>query len=195
MSKPCQGTALKPMTGAELAKQQPTESASRYMAPWMRKSVPKEEKKSLTAEEIASTDMFPTLKPMSSATSNGATWSQISTRLAQPISMKAAVEEAMERERLAIEEGIRQEQETDPSKMTEAQLDANGWVRLTIPKTRQQWLARMAAKEAPRQEPELSEWGPSPFTEEAMKNPDLYVERFRAMCSDGKPTRVKSYFS
>ena len=185
------------MTGAELAKQQPAESASRYVAPWMRKSVPKEEKKSLTAEEIASTDMFPTLKPMSPGTSTGATWSQISTRLAQPINMKAVVEEAIERERLAIEEGIRQEQETDPSKMSEAQLDANGWVRLTIPKTREQWLARMAAatREAPRQEPELSEWGPSPFTEEAMKNPDLYTERFRAMCSDGKPTRTKSYFS
>jgi hypothetical protein len=187
------------MTGAELSKQQPVVAtpASRYVAPWMRKSAPKEEKKGLTAEEMASTEMFPTLKPMNPGTSTGATWSQISTRLAQPLSMKAAVEEAIERERLALEEGIRQEQETDPSKMTPAQLEANGWVRLTIPKTREEWLARMekAAKDAPRQEPEPSEWGLSPFTEEAMNNPDLYTERFRAMCSDGKPTRTKSYFS
>jgi len=188
------------MTGAELSKQQPVTAAapaSRYVAPWLRKSAPKEEKKGLTLEEMASTEMFPSLKPMSPGASTGATWSQITTRLAQPLSMKAAVEEAIERERLAIEEGIRQEQETDPSKMTEAQLEANGWVRLTIPRTREEWRARMekAAALAPRQEPEPSEWGPSPFTEEAMNNPDLYTERFRAMCSDGKPVRTKSYFS
>ena len=187
------------MTGAELSKQQPpvTAPASRYVAPWMRKSAPKEEKNSLTADELASTEMFPSLKPMSPGTSTGATWSQISTRLAQPISMKAAVEEAMERERLAVEEGIRQEQETDPSKMTDAQLEANGWVRLTIPKTREEWKARMekAAALAPPPEEPSSEWGPSPFTEEAMNNPDLYTQRFRAMCSDGKPSRTKSYFS
>ena len=108
-------------------------------------------------EEIASTEMFPTLKPMSPGTSTGATWSQISTRLAQPVSMKAAVEEAMERERLALEEGIRQEQETDPFKMTDAQLDANGWVRLMIPKTREEWKDRMAA--IPSSEEYSSEWG------------------------------------
>ena len=157
MSKPCQGIALKRMTGAELAKLAPTVPASRYVAPWMRKSAPKEEKKTLTVEEIASTEMFPTLKPMSPGTSTGATWSQISTRLAQPVSMKAAVEEAMERERLALEEGIRQEQETDPFKMTDAQLDANGWVRLMIPKTREEWKDRMAA--IPSSEEYSSEWG------------------------------------
>ena len=186
------------MTGAELSKQQPAVAvpASRYVAPWMRKSAPKEEKKSLTAEEMASTEMFPTLKPMGLGTSTGASWSQISSRLAQPISMKAAVEEAIERERLAVEEGIRREQETDPSKMTNAQLEANGWVRLTVPKTREEWRARMerAAALAPPEEPS-SEWGPSPFTEEAMNNPDLFTSRFHAMCSDEKPSRTKSYFS
>jgi hypothetical protein len=178
---------LKPMTGAELAKQQPSQ-ASRYVAPWMRKSAPKEEKKGLTAEEMASTEMFPTLKPMSPGTSTGATWSQISTRLAQPISMKAAVEEAMERERLALEEGIRQEQETNPSKMTEAQLEANGWERLMIPKTPEEWKARITATVAPPEE-SSSEWGPSPFTKEAMNNPDLFMQRFY---SRGIP--VERYF-
>ena len=131
MSKPCQGIALKPLTGAELAKLQPAAPvpASRYVTPWMRKS--KDENKKLTTEELASTDMFPTLKPMEAGSVKGASWSQISTRLAQPISMKAVVEEAMERERLATEQNL-QANEKDRWNMTDAELEAAGWTRITV---------------------------------------------------------------
>ena len=131
MSKPCQGIAVKPITGAELAKLQPAVPASRYLAPWMRKSAPKEETTKITTEDLASTDMFPVLKPMEAGSVKGASWSQISTRLAQPITMKAVVEEAMERERLATEQNL-QANEKDRWNMTDAELEAAGWTRISV---------------------------------------------------------------
>jgi superfamily I DNA/RNA helicase len=141
MSKICEGTILTPMKGADLIKQQTTEAAktdSRYLPPWMRKAVLDEKKKNgLTAEEVASTELFPTLKPMQPCTNTNATWSQIGSRLAQPISLKKVVEDSIEREQKLIEEGIRQQQETDPFKMTEQQLEERGWKRIRALKNRE----------------------------------------------------------
>jgi hypothetical protein len=141
MSKACEGNILTPIKGAELMKLQVTETQtteSRYLPPWMRKAALEEKKKNgLTAEEVASTDMFPTLKPMQPCTNTNASWSQIGSRLAQPISLKKVVEDSIERERKLIEEGIRQEQETDPFKMTEEQLENRGWTRIKMLKNRE----------------------------------------------------------
>lgn len=141
MSKLCEGTILTPMKGADLIKQQNTETVktdSRYLPPWMRKAASDEKKKNgLTAEEIASNELFPTLKPMQPCTNTNATWSQIGSRLAQPISLKKVVEDSIERERKLIEEGIRREQETDPFKMTEQQLENRGWKRIQALKNRE----------------------------------------------------------
>ena len=141
MSKLCEGTILTPMKGADLIKQQNTETIktdSRYLPPWMRKAASDEKKKNgLTAEEIASNELFPTLKPMQPCTNTNATWSQIGSRLAQPISLKKVVEDSIERERKQIEEGIRREQETDPFKMTEQQLENRGWKRIQALKNRE----------------------------------------------------------
>jgi len=204
MSKPCQGIVLKSMTGAEIAKQQPAVTAvprSRYLPPIQRKL----EVKTLSKEDLDSTDMFPAMQEIQPSTANGASWSQIRMRLAQPINMKLVVEEAIERERKASEEGIRQEQETDPLKMTKNQRETNGWATLAMPKTNEE-VRDIVERIRPQtvKEDELyldnSEWGLSPFAEDAMNDANLFMKRFKCVNADGTPIirekkRVVRYFS
>ena len=89
----------------------------------------KVEKEGLTQEDLTSA-LFPTLQVMGPTTS-GATWKDIRKRLAKPL--LEVVENSMEREKKEIEDGIRQEKETDPRKMTEAQISANGWNFVHVP--------------------------------------------------------------
>jgi len=188
MSKPCEGITLKPVTGAQLVQSAaPQEPASKYVAPWMRKAEPKEEKKGLSAQDLASAEMFPALKPMQAGAGKGASWAEIGKRLAQPANLKGVVEDAIERRRLEEEEGVRQEQETDPFKMTKAQLEKQGWASIKIPKGRGGYFSSYMI-DSPAQDEEMypiHEWGPSPFADEAMKNPDLFMERFQCLNPDG----------
>ena len=188
MSKPCEGITLKPLTGAELVQSAaPKEPTSKYVAPWMRKAEPNEEKKVLSAQDLASAEMFPALKPMQVGAGKGASWAEISKRLAQPANLKGVVENAIERRRLEEEEGVRQEQETDPFKMTKAQLEKQGWASIKIPKGRGGYFSSYMTDSPPGDEEiyPVHEWGPSPFTEEGMKNPDLFMERFQCLNPDG----------
>jgi hypothetical protein len=153
----------------------------------MRKAEPKEEKNGLTADDLASAEMFPSLKPMQAGVGKGASWAEIGKRLTQPVSLKGVVEDAIERRRLEEEEGIRQEQETDPFKMSKTQLESQGWVCLNIAKGRGGYLSTYMV-DTPAQDEEVypaHEWGPSPFTEEGMKNADLFMERFQCLNPDG----------
>jgi hypothetical protein len=89
----------------------------------------KVEKEGPTQEDLTSA-LFPTLQAMSPTTS-GATWKAIQKRMAKPL--LEVVEKGIEREKKEIEDGIRQEKETDPRKMTDAQIAANGWNFVHVP--------------------------------------------------------------
>jgi hypothetical protein len=119
MSKPCNGITIVPTKGVELVKPAPM-PIGRYVPPSAR--VKKEP--TLTAEQIASDKLFPTL--------GGATWPQIRERMAQPLNMldrvKTSIEEA--------ERNAEKEPETDTSKMTDEELEAAGWWRRRWPMRR-----------------------------------------------------------
>ena len=127
MSKPCEGIRLAPMKGIQLVKAQPpVDKKGRYVPPSARKDLPPEAK-TLTAEELGSAELFPTLK-------TGASWSQIRTRLALPVQdFKGTLQQRLEREKRELEQGIQEELETDPRQMTEAKLAKDGWVTRKLP--------------------------------------------------------------
>lgn len=133
MLKPCEGIQLQPIkftpTTSKDGVGPPLLKRSIYIPPSKRAEM-KPEDIVLTAEDMDSATLFPTLGPMPPAT-NGASWNQIRTRLTKPL--VNVVEEAIERERKEAEEGMRREMETDPTKMTEQQRKANGWDSITIP--------------------------------------------------------------
>jgi hypothetical protein len=133
MSKPCQGIALTPVKGSSLLSTTPAAAVpvGRYLPPSAR---PKKgiEPATLTADEINSDKLFPTL---GNSISRGASWPQIRERLAQPAqTLSEKVKEGIERAEKEAEEGYRREQETNPWKMDEDQLERNGWVKLKLGK-------------------------------------------------------------
>jgi hypothetical protein len=117
MSAPCQGIALKPVRLADIAAaavaQAPT--ANKYVRPSDRaKTGPTP----LTADELSSKTMFPTLG--------------LTTKVASQMSYKKNVEDGIKKAQKDLEEGLRREQITDPSQMTAEELQKNGWANLSL---------------------------------------------------------------
>jgi hypothetical protein len=122
-----------------------------YVPPGRKKAAPPP---TLTAAEISSEQLFPTLGAMQTGAA-GASWSQIRNRLnrtAVSTNPFAVLEEAetaspspptalsfterikiqLEREKKQRDDGIRQDQVTDPKLMTNTQLVENGWAVLSL---------------------------------------------------------------
>jgi hypothetical protein len=116
MSAPCQGIALKPVRLADIAAAAAKAPiASKYLRPSDRaKTGPTP----LTADELSSKTMFPTLG--------------ITTTVASQMSYKKNVEDGIKKAQKDLEEGQRREQITDPSQMTAEELQKNGWVNLSL---------------------------------------------------------------
>jgi hypothetical protein len=133
----------------------------------------------LTAEDMDSATLFPTLGPMP-PTTNGASWNQIRTRLTKPL--VNVVEEAIERERKEAEEGMRREMETDPTKMTEQQRKANGWDSITIPSK----LADFSVIDAEYPWNVQKDWLNVPdFTPDIMNDSSKFLKYATCMNADG----------
>ena len=159
--KACDGVALTPIKGSTLMKSgaqlsaqlsaqlgAPPGTPASPGAPLTRSYVPpskqREEakvQKDLTQEELNSDTVFPTLSAMKPVT-NGATWSQLRSRLSQTSqdspkesapTLLNVIEERMKREAREKEEGMLRDTITDPFLMTPEEREANGWLTLKVP--------------------------------------------------------------
>jgi hypothetical protein len=141
MSKPSEGVTLKPVKWSERVKKEPEVApaapATKYVPPKLRAVEAKKEKE-LSAEDLDSAKLFPTLAyvpktlpPMAPATT-GASWSQIRNRIES--GMKEHIIEKMEAQKQSMEEQLRLENEEDPYKMSIGQREAKGWKTLTFHK-------------------------------------------------------------
>jgi len=154
-----------------------------YVPPSQRTA--KKEELTLSVDDMASATLFPTLNSMSPTTS-GATWTQIRTRLAKPLT--EVVGEAIERERKALEDGIRQEKETDPRKMTDAQVLANGWNYLGA--TTQDFC--VVDTEYPWSP--TTDWSTAPeFSPDLMEDSQKFLKYAQCMNEDGTPLERRSH--
>jgi len=148
-----------------------------YVPPSQRTA--KKEELTLSVDDMASATLFPTLNSMSPTTS-GATWTQIRTRLAKPLT--EVVGDAIERERKALEDGIRQEKETDPRKMTDAQVLANGWNYLR-PTTQEFSVVDTEYPWSP-----TTDWTTAPeFSPDLMEDSQKFLKYAQCMNEDGTP--------
>ena len=156
--------------------------ARAYVPPSQRSA--KKEDLTLSVDDMASSTLFPTLDSMSPTTS-GATWTQIRTRLAKPLT--EVVGDAIERERKAIEEGIRQEKETDPRKMTDAQVLANGWNYLR-PTVQEFCVVDTEYPWSP-----TTDWTTAPeFSPDLMEDSQKFLKYAQCMNEDGTPLERRS---
>ena len=156
--------------------------ARSYVPPSQRTA--KKEGLTLSVDDMASSTLFPTLDSMSPTTS-GATWTQIRTRLAKPLT--EVVGDAIERERKAIEEGIRQEKETDPRKMTDAQVLANGWNYLR-PTVQEFCVVDTEYPWSP-----TTDWTTAPeFSPDLMEDSQKFLKYAQCMNEDGTPLERRS---
>ena len=156
MSKPCDGIRIAPMKMVPLPKAAGAAAVPKasYVPPSRRTEVEKEVAKTLTADELQSKELFPTLAPMKPATT-GASWGQLRNRLASPETppatknFKATLEERIKREVREVEEGIRLENITDPLEMPPQIRLQNGWETIQMPTTlqwHQSYADRLAAR-------------------------------------------------
>ena len=178
MLKPCQGIELQPI------KFTPTKDVAQskqiYIPPCKR-AEKKPEDAVLTASDMDSATLFPTLNPMH-PTTKGASWNQIRARLTKPL--VNVIEDAIERERKETEEGILQEMETDPTKMTEKQRKANGWESISIPSEMPDFSVMHA--EYPWN-PE-TDWLHVPdFSPDIMNDSSKFLKYAECMHADGSP--------
>jgi len=115
-----QGITLKPVRLADLAATAVAAAAvkkSKYVPPSERAA---EGPAPLTAAELASTKLFPTLGLA------------VAVAAAAPLSFKKNVEEGIKKAQQELEEGFRREQITDPWEMTEEERQQNGWEMLSL---------------------------------------------------------------
>jgi hypothetical protein len=161
-----------------MKKMEPEAPKSRAYVPPSQRTAKKEEL-TLSVDDMASATLFPTLNSMSPTTS-GATWTQIRTRLAKPLT--EVVGDAIERERKALEDGIRQEKETDPRKMTDAQVLANGWNYLR-PTTQEFSVVDTEYPWSP-----TTDWTTAPeFSPDLMEDSQKFLKYAQCMNEDGTP--------
>jgi len=177
MSQPkaCDGIVLEPVRMKKIEPEAPKSRA--YVPPSQRTA--KKEELTLSVDDMASATLFPTLNSMSPTTS-GATWTQIRTRLAKPLT--EVVGDAIERERKALEDGIRQEKETDPRKMTDAQVLANGWNYLR-PTVQEFCVVDTEYPWSP-----TTDWTTAPeFSPDLMEDSQKFLKYAECMNEDGTP--------
>ena len=176
MSKPCEGIALKPLKPSEFSVPIVLPN-NRYIVPSARpvlQNVP------LTASEIASEKLFPSLSPKNSTTTS---WPQIQARLkgeVEPLNFKKNVIMGIEREQKSLEENARREQITDPCEMTVDQLETNGWVSLSL-KLKKDWVEGFLERntDAPNNPIVMTDWESMTLTPEIANDPvkmQFYVE-------------------
>jgi hypothetical protein len=110
-----QGITLKPVRLADLAAAAPKKS--KYVPPSERAA---EGPAPLTAAELASTKLFPSLGLAAAAAA------------AAPLSFKKNVEEGIKKAQQELDEGFRREQITDPWEMTEEEREQNGWAMFSL---------------------------------------------------------------
>lgn len=176
--KACDGIVLTPVKFTpvkQVTNDVPKRNA--YIPPSKRAEM-KPEDVVLTAEDMESATLFPTLKPMTSST-KGATWTQIRTRLVKPLI--EVVGDAIEKNKKELEDGIRQEKETDPRKMTDAQVVANGWNYIDIPKEIPDYSLEVEYPWATSED-----WVKAPdFLPEMMNHPEKFLKYAQCMHKDG----------
>lgn len=178
MSAPCQGVALKPVRLADMA----AAVASATVAPASKYQRPSERVKTgptpLTAAELSSQSMFPSLGTAAVA---GAPWDPAAT----PMSYKKNVEDGIKKAQEELEEGQRREQITDPAQMTAEELKKNGWTTLSL---RPSWAWRQNFIESLEDKTMLvTEDGPLILTPEIVADPvklKFYTQIFNM---DGTP--------
>jgi len=175
--KPCHGSvALAAIKGSELVAPKPYE-------PLKKKYVPPSER----PIDLTSQTSFPALSPMRH--SEGASWSQIRSRLTDEATFKRRIEIRIEREEKELAEGIRQEQVTDPLEMTPEQLATNGWHVLRRPETFTE----------PIEFPEdylynaRTPWSTVGIPIEIMNNPSKAVQFVECVHLDGTPVERQVY--
>lgn len=182
MSKPCQGIAIVPMKVSEMVSKVTAPvpivaAVGRYVPPSARK--PGDPLPTLTAGEMASEKLFPTL-------GGGATWSQIQTRLKAPaLSFKKNVQQGIERERLEAEEGVRRELITDPHLMTDEQLERNGWHTISLKN------AKNFNPGGRAEEPEAFNWDSLILTPDMIHDPAKLAFYTECTNMDGTPIERK----
>jgi hypothetical protein len=144
---------LKPVIGASLMKApsvvSPKEEAGRYVPPSKREVVI--EVPTLSAEDIQSRTLFPTLATAKKVVAPPISWGQLRNKLAAPppvsepvvapepvavsphaMNFKATMEKRIEKDKKEQEEGYLQEQITNPLEMNAILLEKNGWVGLPL---------------------------------------------------------------
>ena len=166
--KACDGVVLTPMKFAP----QPVEvtvSKAKYLPPSARAAVKKEE--TLTKDDMDSTKLFPTL-------GGASTWKQLGSRFSKPLS--EVVGNAIERERKAQEDGIREENETDPRKMKDANVIAAGWDYIETKETSECIIENDDDKYV------ASGWG-GEITEMMMQQPEVFLKNIQCVNVDGTP--------
>lgn len=172
--KPCEGIVLTPVkfTPVEPAAQPTT---SRYIPPFQ-KAAMKKEAPTLTKDDIISTSMFPTL--------SGTVWKDTKDHTATP--MNQVIEAAIEREKKAIEEGIRERNERDLDKMSKEQLLADGWTILNPETTELTTELPYCAVTDTDALYLQSGWGEE-ITEMMMQQPEVFLKHAQCVYADGSP--------
>jgi len=177
MATPCQGIALKPVRLADIlvAAEPPVEK--KYLRPSERA---KNGPTPLTAVELASDMLFPSLASPTRRAVAGPAWDPVA-----PMSYKKNVEEGIKRVQQEMEEGQRREQITDPCQMTEEELQQNGWATLSLrtsPEWRRGFIERNEEKGVL-----VTEDGPLILTPEIVANPAKLKYYTQVTNSDGTP--------
>ena len=181
MSAPCDGIQLKPVRLADIvaAPVAAAPDVKKYMRPSERA---KAEPEPLTATELSSQKLFPTL---GAAPVAGGPWDPSAS-----MSYKNNVEDGIKRAQRELEEGQRREQITDPAQMTAEELERNGWATLSLRHSRA-W--RQAFIDSLEDKSILvTEDGPLILTPEIVEDPVKLKFYTQILNKDGTPIeRVK----
>lgn len=178
MSRPCDGIKLAPVKGSELMNAAAAAPApaptSRYVPP-ARRSPQDVKAEPLKAIDARSEADFPTLGAAPPAKK---AWG------AKPsVNMKEVVNLAIEKQAA----GIVAKEETDPFKMTEEQLEAEGWVRLPFHRE----AVEEPLPETPQKQEDHSSWTTFGIPREVMEDPDKMMKFVQCVYADGTPIERK----
>ena len=178
MSRPCDGIKLAPVKGSELmnaaAAAPATAPTSRYVPP-ARRSPQDIKAEPLKAIDARSEADFPTL--------GGTATPKKAWGVKPSANMKEVVNLAIEKQAA----GIVAKEETDPFKMTEEQLEAEGWVRLPFHRE----AVEEPLPETPQQQEDHSSWTTFGIPREVMEDPDKMMKFVKCVYADGTPIERK----
>jgi len=179
MSRPCDGIKLAPVKGSQLmntAAAAAPAPASRYVPP-ARRSPQDVKAEPLKAIDARSETDFPTL--------GGAPPAKKAWGTKPPANMKEVVNLAIEKQAA----GIVAKEETDPFKMTEEQLEAEGWVSLPFYREAME----EPLPETPEQQEDHSSWTTFGIPREVMEDPDKMMKFVQCVYADGTPIERKKW--